>query len=194
MSEYNYLILFEKEQPLGLHSDIPQMQVDYFFNEHDVQQFYEQVANPSRIYKNAFGELHASDYNLSFKCNRLQDILDYIRSIADDRLIRNQLDQFRMTSHLISNSTLNLIFFTKKKSSAFSRLLVMNHYMDYGGLKYNRIFIHALAVDADMIKLKTSEKVTRNLTMIEDTADTILIKPYIDFYDYYILLQKTRLI
>lgn len=193
MSEYNYLILFEKEQPLGLHSDIPQMQVDYFFNEHDVLQFYEQVANPSRIYKKAFGELHASDYNLSFKCSRLQDVLDYIRSITDDHLVRKQLDQFRMTSHLISNSTLNLIFFTKKKSSTFSRLLVMNHYMDYGGLKYNRIFIHVIAVDADMIKLKTSEKVTRNLTMIEDTADTIMINPFIDFYDYYILLQKRRL-
>jgi hypothetical protein len=44
-----------------------------------------------------------------------------------------------------------------------------------------------------MIKLKTSEKVTRNLTMIEDTMDTVLKKPFIDFYDYYILLKKVTI-
>ncbi|MPN39900.1 hypothetical protein SDC9_187434 [bioreactor metagenome] len=44
-----------------------------------------------------------------------------------------------------------------------------------------------------MIKLKTAEKVIRNLTCIEDTNDTVLKTPFIDFYEYYIYNRRIAL-
>ena len=60
-------------------------------------------------------------------------------------------------------------------------------------MRIERIFIHCICIDGSMIRLKTAEKVTRNLTSIIDTDEIILSGKGIDFYNYYIHFQKNAL-
>jgi len=190
MSRYNYLILFENMRPFGLPPGIPVLQVDYYFTETDVSNFFEYVANPSRIYRRAFGPIRRDDYLDGLKTRTLAAVLRWLMTQTDDPLLRRQLAAFKPASRLIANGTLNVILFTKRSAALFSKLIRLERSLDYKGQRYSRIFVHALQIDGDMIRLKTAEKVTRNLTTIADTDDTVMADPPIDFYDYYIFNQR----
>jgi len=193
LSQYDYLVLFENETPLGLRTDIPQFHVDYYFTEEDVRNFYERISNPSRIYKNAFGTIRASDYQLDFPADSVDEIIAYLKKGTDDPQLLRQLSEFHVNSYLVFNGTLNIILFTRHARSTQSRLLVLKKPIFESGLRFRRVFFHVLKIGGDMIRLKTSEKVTRNLTTIEDTDQLILREPFIDFYAYYINLEENRL-
>lgn len=185
--------MFENHFPLEINVSCPIYKVDYYFTENDVRFFFDYVSNPSRIYRRAFGPIHKKDYNVHYHCCSIQTIIKEVRDNTDDSLVIEQLDHFQISKHLIFNYTLNIVLFTKNKSKAFSKLYVLDHYLEYDNKRFNRVFVYVIALDSDMIKIKTSEKVIRNMMTIPDVKVYILSEPFIDFYDYFILLQNNEI-
>ena len=107
--------------------------------------------------------------------------------------VKEQISKIQLEPSFISNETLNLLVFVKGQENTFSRLLVLRHPAEVDGMRIERIFIHCICIDGSMIRLKTAEKVTRNLTSIIDTDEIILSGKGIDFYNYYIHFQKNAL-
>ena len=56
-----------------------------------------------------------------------------------------------------------------------------------------RIFIHVIHFTSNLIALKTTKKVLRNLTTISDTDEVVLKTSYIDFFNYYIYFRQDLL-
>ncbi|MCH4206984.1 MAG: helix-turn-helix domain-containing protein [Solobacterium sp.] len=193
LSKYSCVVLFENEKPLGLKDNVKQLQVDYLFLEKDVKNFYEEVAIPSRKYERAFAMPKKSDYLLHCGATSISEIKEIFRNEISDKQMKRQIDQFELSSDFICNNTLNIILFCSKEKDCFSKLLVLNRSIVYKGLHFSRVFVHAVNLKGNMIRIKTAEKVTRNLTLIEDTNDTVLATPVIDFYDYYIHYKKIKL-
>ncbi|NCB32764.1 MAG: hypothetical protein EOM64_02590 [Erysipelotrichia bacterium] len=190
MTKYSCVLLFENEKPLGLNDKVKQLQVDYFFVERDVKNFYEEVAIPSRRYERAFAIPKAEDYIRNCKITSLDEIKEkMIPQISSQSLIR-QLREYQISTVDICNYTLNVILFAADDSECFSKLITLSKEMVYKERYFARIFIHAVCLNGNMVRLKTAEKVIRNLTQIEDTNENILTDHPIDFYDYYIYGQK----
>jgi len=190
MSKYSCILYFEDAKPMGLNASIRQLRVDYYFTNADVQEFYEAVAIPSRLYERAFGALHKSDYLQNYETKNFEQIRTMLLSLTEDPKITLQIREFTLSSNLICNGTLNVILFADNDKSLFSRLIILSKGLSYNGLTYNRVFVHAIQINGSMLRLKTSEKVIRNLPSIIDTMDTVMKEPVIDFYDYYIYYQK----
>ena len=193
LKQYNHLIYFENMPPLGLETNIHKLKVDYYFTELDVKNFFEYIANPSRIYKSSFGNLKNYKYIKNYTFNGINNLKKELLNKVEEHIIIKQINDLRLSSKIIFNNTLNIILFAQTDEALFSRLIVLDHNYHYNNNHFNRIFIHVIKIDGDMIKLKTAEKVIRNLTCIEDTNDTILNDPYVDFYEYYIYNRKVFL-
>jgi len=193
LKKYNHLIYFENMPPLGLETNIHKLKVDYYFTEIDVKNFFEYIANPSRIYKSSFANHNNYEYIKNFKFSGLDDLKKELLTKIEEPNIIKQINDLRLSSRIIFDNTLNIILFAQSEKDLFSKLIVLDHNHHYNNNHFNRIFIHVIKIDGDMIKLKTAEKVIRNLTCIEDTDDTILSKPYVDFYEYYIYNRKVFL-
>lgn len=193
LKQYNHLIYFENMTPLGLAADIHKLKVDYYFTETDVKNFYEYIAIPSRIYKSGFADRWHYHYQFNYVFTGINALKKELLLKITDPLVLQQVNILRLSSKYIFNNTLNIILFTHQSAACFSELLILDHNYHYNNNHFNRIFIHILKPDGDMIKLKTAEKVIRNLTCIEDTNDTVLKTPFIDFYEYYIYNRRIAL-
>ena len=51
--------------------------------------------------------------------------------------------------------------------------------------------MHCIALNHDLYCLRTTEKVMRNILVIDDTTTDIAVEPFRDFYDYYIGLEDS---
>lgn len=189
MSQYNFLLRFEKIPPIGLPKTVHQLEVDYFFTEEDVITFYEVIAVPSRIYRNPFATVKKSDYIMNFHFTDLNSFKNTLMTYTEDTVVFEQIQNYQMKSKSIFNGTLSIIFFSNVRSALFSKLILLHAPVMFKHQHFSRIFVHTIKVNGDMIKLKTGEKVIRNLISNEDTMKEILELPFLKFYEFYVQLD-----
>lgn len=193
LSAYHAILYFEDELPVSVSHGQKVLKVSYFFTNEDVANFYETIAVPSRKYERAFGPLYQEDYIHGFLYQSQEQLVAWLQSQTGSDSVKEQISKIQLEPSFISNETLNLLVFVKGQENTFSRLLVLRHPAEVDGMRIERIFIHCICIDGSMIRLKTAEKVTRNLTSIIDTDEIILSGKGIDFYNYYIHFQKNAL-
>ena len=51
--------------------------------------------------------------------------------------------------------------------------------------------MHCIALNHDLYCIRTTEKVMRNILVIDDTTTDVAVEPFRDFYDYYIGLEDS---
>ncbi len=187
---YNALLYIDTI-PHELNVKIPKLKIDFYFTENDVSNFYEHIIIPTRKYTRCFGEIKREDYIANYHYVTLKTFLIDLANQYQNTTIYNDILATTPLTSDIYNRTLSLIYFTKNKSECFSKLIELDTYDHILNARFNRVFIHVIALDGDMIGLKTTEKVARNLICIDDTKDVINEK--IDFYEYYIRQYKVPL-
>lgn len=192
LDNYNYLIYSGNYIPDTLDIPIPKLQVDYYFTETDVRNFYEYVVVPSRIYSKAFGKLKSDDYIYEYKYQDIYKLKEFIATFVEDENLKKTVMKYPIDEFSISNDTLSMILFTRNDQDLFSKLIILNRRVYAGKLKFRRVFVYCVRLDGDMIKMKTTEKVMRNMLTISDT-DEIVLDKRLDFYDYYVLFKKNRI-
>lgn len=188
---YDYLLTLEHLNE-KMTNGVPQLMIDFYFVSKDVQNFYELIVIPSRIARRAFGKLRKGDYITNFNYQGLEQFLMDFREMVEHFSIYRDVVNFHPEAKNINHFTLNLIFFTASNKECFSKLIFLNHIDQIDGTRFNRIFIHVIDLNSDMIKFKVTEKVIRNCTSISDTEEVIL-QNSIDFYEYYINRNEVRL-
>ncbi len=184
LSEFNHLVYCGNMIPPGFESEIPALQVDFYFTETDVKNFYEHIVVPTRIYKNGFGKIYYEDYIQNYDFSSFAQFKNWLLKESDTSL-HSQIIEYQADEYNIVNGVMNILLFTKKQEAAFSKLILLDRKVKIRNTKFNRIYVHAVKVDGDLIKMKTVEKVIRNLTSIEDT-EQIIIPEKLDFFTYYI--------
>lgn len=193
LKDFNTLLYCGDIEPLNLRKDLFNLKVDYFFTEEDVRVFYEKIVVPSRIYKKAFGKLYYEDYKTEYWFSSMKSLIqDEIAPHCSADVLK-QLDHFIVDEYSVFNRTLNIILFVNEAEECFSKLLYLRNTGNINHTKFIRVFIHAIKLDGDFIKLKTSEKVIRNVTCFKDIENGIANDKYLDFYDHYILGVETTL-
>lgn len=193
LSSYHAILYFEDELPVSAAPWQKVLKVSYFFTNEDVANFYETIAIPSRKYERAFGLLCQEDYIHNFDYQSREQLFSWLLEETTNPCVKEKIAALQFEPSFISNETLNLIVFVNDLADAFSRLLVLRHPAEVEGMRIERIFIHCICIDGNMIRLKTAEKVIRNLTSIVDTDEIVLQGKGIDFYDYYIHFQQNAL-
>ena len=126
-----------------------------------------------------------SNYDFVSISKLKEDIMIYAK---DDSIIK-QINNYVIDEYSIFDETMNIVLFTRNSKKMFSKLILLNKKAYVGKLKFRRIFVYCIKLDGDMIKMKTSEKLLRNMMTIEDT-DEIVIPKKLDFYDYYIYYKQ----
>lgn len=187
---YNALLYIDTI-PHELNVKIPTLKIDFYFTEKDVSNFYEHIIIPTRKYKRCFSTLSRNDYIINYPYVSLKLFLNDLANQNKDTSIYYDILSTKPLTSDIYNRTLSLIYFTKSNNECFSRLILLDKYDHILNARFNRIFIHVIALEGDLIGLKTTEKVTRNLICIEDTEQ--VIEENIDFYEYYIRQFKVLL-
>lgn len=186
-NHFNALLYCGDIEPINLRKDLFKLKVDYFFTEEDVRVFYERIVVPSRIYKKAFGNVYYEDYQTNYWFSTIEDFIQTeIAPLCESEILK-QLEHFEVNEYTVFNRTLNIILFVTDASQCFSKLFFLRNTGNVNRTKFVRIFIHAIKLDGDFIKLKTSEKVIRNVTCFKDIENGVLNDKYFDFYDHYIL-------
>ncbi len=186
ISEYDHLIYSDCVLPDIDLKQVKPLQVDYLFTNEDSQRFYEEVVIPSRIYHRAFSTVYIEDYIYDYKYTSFNNLKKLLKENVTNSFILMQIDELKITLGNLHHGSLTWIVFCKDKKDAFSKLIYLSNYARVDDYKFNRIFFHCIALDRDLISLKTAEKVIRNIITFISTDDTINRKPYIDFYEYYI--------
>lgn len=193
INRFNALLYCGDIETLNLSNDLFKLKVDYYFTEEDVRIFYEKIVVPSRIYKKAFGEIYLEDYKTNYWFSSIKELIqNEIAPCCSEETLK-QLDYFTVNEYMVFNRTLNIILFVTKDRECFSKLLFLRNTGNVNHTKFVRIFIHAIKLDGDFIKLKTAEKVIRNVTCFKDIENNLLNGKYLDFYDHYILGIETDL-
>lgn len=186
INDYDFLIYCNCKLPTFNNIKIETFLVDYLFTEEDSVNFYETVVVPSRIYKRAFGVTYIEDYIKNYRFSGLKNLKKQLKSFTDDEYIIKQIDDMKIEMCNFYYGDLTLVVFCKDKSQAFSKLFFLEYYARYGEYKFNRIFFHCICIDYDLIKLKTAEKVIRNIVAYTLTTSVVANDPFIDFYDFYV--------
>ena len=189
LERFNYLIYSGNFMLDTINVDIPKLQVDYYFTESDVRNFYEHVVVPSRIYSKAFAKVESNDFISNYDFVSISKLKEDIMIYAKDDSIIKQINNYVIDEYSIFDETMNIVLFTRNSKKMFSKLILLNKKAYVGKLKFRRIFVYCIKLDGDMIKMKTSEKLLRNMMTIEDT-DEIVIPKKLDFYDYYIYYKQ----
>ena len=96
-----------------------------------------------------------------------------------------------MSEKIMYDGTLNITLYCKNNKKAFSKLFFLEKHGVEKGYRFNRIFVHCIALNHDLYCLRTTEKVMRNILVIDDTTTDIAVEPFRDFYDYYIGLEDS---
>ena len=186
-------ILYIEDQPEVSTKKIPHLKINSYFTEEDVRNFYELIVIPTRQYKRAFAPVRQRDYVRQFRYVNLDlFIKDLAYQFCDTPLFEAIL-ALKPSRELIVNYTLNLILFTSDKTLIQNKLVLLDRFDSLGNVRFNRIFFYSIYIGCDSIALKTSEKVIRNMSSVEDTEDIVLRKN-IDFYDYYIYRYEHGLV
>ena len=189
LERFNYLIYSGNFMLDTINVDIPKLQVDYYFTESDVRNFYEHVVVPSRIYSKSFAKVESNDFISNYDFVSINKLKEDIMIYAKDDSIIKQINNYVIDEYSIFDETMNIVLFTRNSKKMFSKLILLNKKAYVGKLKFRRIFVYCIKLDGDMIKMKTSEKLLRNMMTIEDT-DEIVIPKKLDFYDYYIYYKQ----
>lgn len=182
--KYDYVIYCDCINPLK-DKNIPSLKVNYYFINQDVDRFYEEIFIPSHIYHRAFGKISLNDYYLNYQYKGLEEIKEILQQKTSSKAIREQIDNIDINLFTMCNGTLNIVLYCTKKEEAFSKLFFLEKFASENGYRFNRIFIHCIALNQDLFAIRTSEKVMRNVLVIDDTTD-VIAKRKIDFYEYYI--------
>ena len=184
--EYDHLVYSDCLLPDIDLKQVKPLQVDYLFTNEDSHHFYEEVVIPSRIYHRAFSTVYIEDYIYDHKYTSLNNLKKLLKENVTNNDILSQIDALKITLGNLHHGSLTWVVFCKDKKDTFSKLIYLNNYAKEDDYKFNRIFFHCIALERDLISVKTAEKVIRNIITFICTDDTINRKPYIDFYEYYI--------
>ncbi len=187
IDNYDYLLYCNCKLASTLYDKkIKTILVNYLFTEEDSSNFYEKVVVPSRIYHRAFGKIYKEDYIKNYKFTGLANLKKQLKQFTKEKCIIEQIGNLRIDLCNFYYGDLTIVVFCKNTEQAFSKLFFLEYYARYNEQKFNRIFFHCISLDYDMIKLKTAEKVIRNIVVYTLTSSVVANNPYIDFYDYYV--------
>ena len=193
MSKYNCILYFAENTPLDITNSPRCLKVSYYFTNEDVSNFYENFAIPSRKYIRAFGSSDSFEYIKCYAFSDLNQLKNDLENTVVSSELKEQIKKFSFHAELVCNQTLNMIFFVRKPQHCFSKLITLKHAITIHSSVIRRIFIHVIHFTPNLIALKTTEKVIRNLTTISDTDEVVLKTPYIDFFNYYIYFRQDPL-
>ena len=189
--KYDCLIYADCINPLKNMKSIKCLKVDYYLTNKDVANFYEKIFVPSHIYHRAFGKVHRDDYYLKYNYTNFDEIKKILYASTSDKKIIDQIDKVEVSEKIMYDGTLNITLYCKNNKKAFSKLFFLEKHGVEKGYRFNRIFVHCIALNHDLYCLRTTEKVMRNILVIDDTTTDIAVEPFRDFYDYYIGLEDS---
>ena len=194
LKNFDCLIYADCVNPLKDKKSIKTLKVDYYFSNTDVSNFYEKIFIPSHIYRRAFGKVHKEDYYLDYEYTDFEEIRILLYASAKSQYVRKQIDNLKLSEKLMHDGTLNITLYCQNIRNAFSKLFFLKKHATEKGYRFNRIFVHCIALNHDLYCLRTTEKIMRNILVFDDTTTEISVEPFRDFYNHYLgmddLLQE----
>ena len=185
VKKYDCVIYCDCANPIK-DKGVQRLKVNYYFNNQDVRNFYEEMYVPSHIYHRSFGDLHVDDYYVDYHYKGIDEIKKILFEKAKSDDVRRQIDKFEPSLFNLHNGVLNITLYCNDRNEAFSKLFFLERHVSEKDYRFNRIFVHCIALNYDLYALRTTEKVMRNIVVIDDTSEVIAKEPFIDFYEYYI--------